>query len=94
MSDETMFVRTTDTVSRRVPGLKELKIEALAENVNIFLTNIESVIDKAPEDVGGFQLKEVSVSAEVSADGKLVLMGTGVQTGVSGSLTFTFERKG
>ena len=93
MSDDAILVRATDATLRRGESLKELKIEVLAENVNLFLTQIESILAKAPDEVGKFRFTQFSVSAEVSANGKLVLLGSGVETGVQGSLTFKFERK-
>ena len=93
MSDDTISVRTTDTTVRRGGSPKELKVEVLAENVNLFLTQIEDILAKAPDEVGKFQFTEFSVSAEVSAQGKLVLLGSGAEAGIQGSLTFKFERK-
>ena len=93
MSDDTIIVRTADATVRRGASPKELKVEVLAENVNLFLTQIEGILEKAPDEVGKFRFTEFSVSAEVSANGKLVLLGSGVETGIQGSLTFKFERK-
>jgi hypothetical protein len=93
MSDETILVRTTDVTIRRGDGPKELKVDILADNVNLFLSKVETILEKAPKAVGQFKFTEFSVCAEVSADGKLVLMGTGMETGIRGSLTFKFERK-
>ncbi|MGK7877026.1 MAG: hypothetical protein AB4426_28165 [Xenococcaceae cyanobacterium] len=93
MSDDTILVRTTDATVRRGESPKELKVEVLAENVNLFLTQIEGMLEKAPDEVGKFRFTEFSVCAEVSANGKLVLLGSGVETGIQGSLTFKFSRK-
>lgn len=94
MSDKGVIaVRTGDSTSMRGAPAKELKVEVLAENVNLFLTQIETMLETAPDEVGKFRFTEFSVSAEVSANGKLVLLGSGVETSVQGSLTFKFERK-
>lgn len=94
MSDDTILVRTTDTIERRGgKSPKELKVEILAENVNVFLAQIEGILANTPNELGKFQFTEFSVCAEVSANGKLVLLGSGVETGIQGSLTFKFERK-
>ncbi len=47
MSDDTISVRTTDATVRRGGSPKELKVEVLAENVNLFLTQIEGILEKA-----------------------------------------------
>ena len=93
MNDDKILVRTTDATIRRGESPKELKVEILADNVNLFLNRIENILEKAPEKVGQFSFTEFTVCAEVSADGKLVLLGSGVETGIKGSLTFKFERK-
>ncbi|MEM8719035.1 MAG: hypothetical protein AAGE84_06960 [Cyanobacteria bacterium P01_G01_bin.39] len=93
MSNNTISVRTTDATVKRGGSPKELRVEVLAENVNLFLTQIEGILEKAPDEVGKFQFTEFSVSAEVSANGKLVMLGSGVETGIQGSLTFKFSRK-
>jgi len=94
MSDkDTILVRAADaTVTRRIGAPKELEVEVLAENVNLFLTHVEVMLQKTPEDVGKFKLTEFTVSAEVSANGKLVLMGTGVEAAAKGGLMFKFTR--
>lgn len=66
----------------------------MAEEVNLFLAQIEGILEKVPDEVGGkFKFAEFTVSAEISAKGGLVLMGTGVEAAGKGGLTFKFERK-
>lgn len=96
MSDkDTILVTTADTVVTREGGPRELNVEVLAENVNLFMGQIERILEKTPEEVGDgkFKFTEFTVSAEISAKGALVLMGTGVEVGAQGGLTFKFERK-
>jgi len=95
-NDNTIQVKTADaTVTRKGGRPRELEVEVLAENVNIFLGQIEGILKKTPEEVGDgkFKFTEFTISAEISAKGALVLMGTGVETEGSGGLTFKFERK-
>jgi len=94
-SENTILVRTVDTTTVRKAGIRprELEVEVLAENVNIFLVQMEQILKKTPEDVGKFRLTEFTVSAEISGKGELALMGTGVEVGAQGGLTFKFERK-
>lgn len=91
---DTILVSTADVTVTRRGAPKELKVQVLAEQVNLFLTQIESVLEKAPDEVGGkFRFTEFTVSAEISAKGGLVLMGTGGEVAGKGGLTFKFERK-
>ena len=92
---DTIQVVTADAVVTRRRGPRDLKVDVLAENVNLFMSQIESILEKTPEDVGEgkFRFTEFTVSAEISAKGALVLMGTGVEATGKGGLTFKFERK-
>ncbi|WP_448573963.1 Pepco domain-containing protein [Trichothermofontia sp.] len=96
MDDDVILVRTSadTTVRRGSDGLKELKVSELAENVQAFLNHIGVILEKAPEKVGEFSLTELSVSAEISTKGQLILLGSGVEAGAKGSLTFKFQRQG
>jgi hypothetical protein len=93
---ETILIQTTDgTVRRGGSRPREFQVEVLARNVHLFLNQVDSILDTVPEDVGKdrFTLTEFTVSAQISAKGALVLMGTGVEAEGSGGLTFKFERK-
>jgi hypothetical protein len=95
-NQDTILVNTADATMTRKRSPRELQVDVLAENVHLFLTQIDSVLAKTPAEVGDgkFRFTEFTVSAEVSAQGKLVLMGSGVEAGATGGLTFKFERKG
>jgi hypothetical protein len=95
MSNENdISVIVADRVTYRHPGIspKVLDVDVLAQNVGLFLGQMERVVDKAPDDVGEFRLSEFTVTAEISAEGTLALMGTGVKAEATGGLTFTFKR--
>lgn len=89
---ETITVFTSDATTTRRQSSTELKVEVLAQNVNIFLSQIEGILEKAPAQVGKFKFKELTVSAAISAKGGLVLLGTGVEASVTGGMTFKFEK--
>lgn len=92
---ETIMVKADDdyTGVRGGFGAIELNVAVLTENINLFLVKMETIIEKTPEEVGKFKLSEITVSAEISAEGGLVLIGTGVKAGASGGITFKFARK-
>ena len=92
-NDDVILVSVTSAAVTRGRAPKELKVEVLAENMSVFLTQIENILEKTPSDVGKFKFTEFTVSAEISAKGALVIMGTGVETTAVGGLTFKFERK-
>lgn len=94
-NEDTILVHTADeTITRRGGGgVTELKVGVLAENVKLFLSQIESILEGTPEEVGNFRFTEIVVSAEVSGSGKLALFGSGIEGGAKGGLTFKFQKK-
>jgi phage gp29-like protein len=101
MSNEknTLLVRTAEESGVRragvIPRAKELEVEVLAQNVESFMIKVEQILEKTPEEVGKgkFRLTEFTISAEITGKGELALLGTGVEVGAQGGLTFKFERK-
>jgi hypothetical protein len=94
--NETILVIVDDDGNTRKGNrfVQEVKVEVLAENVNLFLGQIEKMIANTPEEVNGkFRLTEFSVAAEISATGSLILLGSGVEASGKTGITFTFTRK-
>ncbi|MEM7717075.1 MAG: hypothetical protein AAF349_26585 [Cyanobacteria bacterium P01_A01_bin.68] len=92
MIEDTILVRTSNSTDTRRVQSKELKVDVLTENVKIFLEQVKSILQSAPDEVGKFSFSEVTVSAEISANGKVILLGSGLETGIQGGLTFKFKR--
>ena len=90
--NDKILVSTDRPVRKAGVTVKELDVGILATNVNLFLIQVEKMIEKTPETVGKFQFVEFEVHANVSADGKLVLMGSGVEAGIEGGLKFKFQK--
>jgi hypothetical protein len=91
-SEDAILVKTSDDVSMRGLGSRELKIEELSVSVNLFLGQMETILERAPTTVGRFHFAEFEVHAEVSAKGQLVLLGTGGEAGATGGIKFVFRR--
>ena len=68
-------------------------VVVLAQNINLFLTGIEGILENAPVEVGKFHFVEFTVSAEISSNGKLVLLGSGLEAAAKGGIAFKFVRK-
>ena len=64
-------------------GAKPLKVDELAVNVNLFVQQMGKVLGSTPETLGNFHLDEFEIHAEISADGTLAIMGSGVHVGGS-----------
>lgn len=94
MSDkDTILVYTTGPTSVRSGFTREINVNALSKQVNLFLAQVENIIDESPSEVGKFRFTEFTVSAEISAEGNLMLVGAGAKAGAKGGLVFKFERK-
>ena len=90
---DTILVKTEGAVTRGSHLARPVDAVELADNINAFLGQVDNIMDKTPDTVGKFKFKKFTVTAEISAEGKLVLLGTGVTTSVTGGITFEFERE-
>ena len=74
-----------------------VNINALQDQVNIFIQQMDTVMSNAPKNAGEFQLAEFEVSAGITLGGKgeikLALLASGeVSGGVNAGLKFVFKR--
>jgi len=90
-SEDTILVVTQSQETRR-RGPEEMRVGELAVNIQVFVEQMNEVLEKTPEKLGRFQFTEFEVYAEVSARGTLALLGTGGEAGASGGLKFVFKR--
>jgi hypothetical protein len=65
----------------------------LRDNLAHFLQAMRGVVSEVPDHFGVYELSEVTLSAEVSASGKVSLMGSGAEVGGTGGITFKLVRK-
>jgi len=79
-------------MTTRGSGLKQLKIEELSVNINLFVEQLGSLLEKTPEKLGKFQFEEFEVYAEITGKGTIAILGTGAEMGVAGGLRFVFRR--
>ncbi|MBV9231009.1 MAG: hypothetical protein JOZ18_16995 [Chloroflexi bacterium] len=89
---DTMWVLTGGSMITRGSGAKPLKVEELSVNVNLFIEQMGSILEKTPEKLGKFHFDEFEVHADITAQGTIVVLGTGVQAGATGGLKFVFRR--
>src|SRR5260370_23115687 len=71
---------------------KPLKVEVLADNINLFIGQIGAILSNTPEKLGEFDFEELEVHAEITAKGTIALFGTGGELGATGGLRFVFRR--
>ena len=87
-----IWVVTGEPMATRGGGLRQLKVEELSVNVNLFLEQMGSLLEKTPEKLGKFHFEEFEVYAEVTGKGTLAILGTGGEVGATGGLKFVFRR--
>ena len=92
MDKDTIWVVTSEPMATRGGGLKQLKVEELTVNVNLFLEQMGDILEKTPEKLGKFHFDEFEVYAEVTGKGTLAILGTGGEVGATGGLRFVFRR--
>ena len=94
--NDTILVVTGDArdaaATRGSNGAQPLDIEKLTVNVNLFVQQMGKVLENTPEKLGKFHFDEFEIHAEISAEGKIAMLGSGVQLGGGGGLRFVFRR--
>jgi hypothetical protein len=88
----TIWVATAEAVEMRGGRIRQLDVDQLAVNINLFVEQMGSVLKNTPEKLGKFQFAEFEVHADITAEGQLALLGTGGKLGVMGGLKFMFRR--
>ena len=76
-----------------LPAGVQIDVGKLKASMQAFLDNVREIVGVGVEDVGPFRLTQISLSATISADGELKLLGAGVGMGLSGGLNFVLTRK-
>lgn len=95
MDKDTIWVVTSEPIATRGTGIKQaklLKVDILAENVNLFIGQMGTILENTPEKLGKFNFEELEVHAEINGKGTISLLGTGGEIGATGGLRFVFRR--
>jgi hypothetical protein len=92
---DSIWVITSDigAITRGGGAPRQLKIEELSVNINLFLEQLGQLLEKTPEKVGKFQFDEFEIHADITAQGTVAILGSGIQAGAAGGLRFTFRRR-
>ncbi len=75
------------------PEPTRINVTKLQQQINIFLVQMDGALKETPQQVGGFRLSEVEISAGVTLKGEIALIGVGgAEAGLTGGLRFVFKR--
>jgi hypothetical protein len=77
-------------VSRSVANA--IPVETLKKNVQQFFEQLNEILAPGEDTIGDFRISEVRVAAEITGDGQVSLMGSGVKVGMQGGLTLILTR--
>lgn len=103
MSDEILVLGFDDSSGKdRIFGVgrSQAKVardkvspEELKKRLDSFVSSMGDVVSGVPDKLADYQVNEISFTAEVSATGKVGLLGTGVDVTGGGGITITLTRK-
>lgn len=68
-------------------------VDLLAEGVRELCKDIDTILDAADQNLEAFSLDEVTVSLEISMEGKVSLLGIGGGAAGKGGITLKLKRK-
>jgi hypothetical protein len=71
-------------------SIREIPLMVLQENLNETIDGLRKLFQIDNQKDGGFPLKQVQVSFEITASGKIALLGTSASLAGRGAITLTF----
>jgi hypothetical protein len=78
-----------DALARAVSAVD---VSVLAKNMESFLAQLRTILSPGATSVGGFQIAQVEVSAQITADGQVCLLGSGAKVEMQGGVKFVLRR--
>jgi hypothetical protein len=73
-------------------GIGAVSVEELKARLSSFLLTMNHVLHDLPAKMGDFSLETMTLSLEISANGKVNLIGASGEIAGKGGLTFTLKR--
>ena len=90
------WIGETQTNGGKTVDAVAVSAQHLEQNMGHFLSVIGGIFNRAEQQAqeknSGMQLDEIELSVEISAEGEIKLLGTGVKGGGKGGLTLRFKR--
>ncbi|MEV8438457.1 hypothetical protein AB0425_13855 [Actinosynnema sp. NPDC051121] len=77
---------------RDSPRVQAISVATLRQNLVETMANLRAMFDGVVEFHPDLPIKEVTVSFEVTATGKVTLLGTGAEMTGTGAITITFGK--
>jgi hypothetical protein len=69
-----------------------VSVSVLKQNMESFFDQIKEILDGGTDRIGAFQISEIEVCAQITGEGQVALMGSGVKIEAQGGIKFTLCR--
>lgn len=69
-----------------------VSVSVLKQNMESFFNQIREILESGTDQIGAFQISEIEVCAQISGEGQVALMGSGVKVEAQGGIKFTLCR--
>lgn len=90
--DDDMF---RGSVFERLQGQKAtntVNVDVVRNNTKMFFESISEIFEEVETNFRSFELQEVEITAAFTGNGKLALIGGGIEAGFTGGVKFVFKR--
>ena len=78
------------TLTTRI--VNSIGVSALKESMKSFFDQLREILDTGEDKIAAFQISQIEISAQITGDGKVCLLGSGASLEVQGGLKFVLER--
>lgn len=79
-----------DSILKRGPSA--VSVSALKKNMQAFFGQLGEIVAPGAVTVGAFELSQIEITAQITGDGKVCLLGTGAKLEVQGGIKFVLNR--
>ncbi|MGD9533908.1 MAG: hypothetical protein AB7V56_09090 [Candidatus Nitrosocosmicus sp.] len=82
-----------DFVKKYIVKRKDLGEDVIESEIIGFVTNMQKIISKINSQHDKFDIDSIDINTQISAEGKIGFMGTGIALTGTAGITFTFKKK-
>jgi hypothetical protein len=72
--------------------LSAVSVSVLKKNTERFFGQLREILDAGGDKIGAFEVAEVEISAQITGDGQVCLLGSGVKVEMQGGIRFVLRR--
>ena len=72
--------------------INAVSVSVLKKNMESFFNQIREILETGTDRIGAFQISEIEVCAQITGEGQVTLVGSGVKIEAQGGIKFTLCR--